>query len=538
MVGDSNRDDLAALAPSAGATEVEPSDSFALAATGLAMLAEPSPDGAVPTKILRANAALAALVGRPVASLVELATLIDHDGRPAVQCALDEVWSRGTRRRLEARLATGDDRAVDVELTFTRVSTGDKHRVLVEAHDITRRRRTEDRLERYRLLAERARDVILFVRVGDGRIVEANDAAERAYGYSRSELLAMRIGDLRAEATHALIAPQMAAADVEGLVFETSHRRKDGTCFPVQVSSQGTTGRGERLLLSIIRDVTDRKRLHDQLLHADRLVALGTLTAAIVHEINNPLAWVGNSVALMQRRIDPDNAELVGLLDDVRDGVSRMREIVQSTHALLRAEEQPNKLLDVRDVLESTVQMTWFEIRGRAHLRREYGEVPLIRASEAQLGQVFLNLLINAVQSIPPDHLDDHEIVLSTGVGERGNVYVEVRDTGVGMPPAVLDRIFDPFFTTKPVGIGTGLGLSISQGIVTAMGGAITVQSTAGQGSTFRVSLPVSTLGESTTRASNVVPTSELPARSEIVARARADQDETPEAPAFGSRGK
>jgi CheY-like chemotaxis protein len=130
------------------------------------------------------------------------------------------------------------------------------------------------------------------------------------------------------------------------------------------------------------------------------------------------------------------------------------------------------------------------EIRHRAELVPNYLPVPFVRANEAKLGQVFVNLLINAAQAIDGSGARENQIRVSTSVAADGRVVVEVRDTGAGMTREVMDRLFTAFFTTKPVGVGTGLGLSISHGIVAALGGEITVESAVGKGSTFRVHLP------------------------------------------------
>ena len=510
----------------AGEGEVSASDdvlrsAFEEAAIGMAIV---SAEG----RLLHVNRAFARIVGgdgrssigRPIVELFhpDDATQVERRMRALLSTSTDEA-------QLEARVVAGD-RVVDVCLTCSRIETATGPRIAAQIEDISRRKRAEERLERYRLLAERARDIILFIGL-DGRIVEANDAAAQAYGYTRDELLSMTIHDLRAVQTKPLIAPQMETADARGLLFETLHRRKDGTTFPVQVSSQGTSGpHGGRLLLSIVRDVTDRQRLQDQLMHADRLVTLGTLTASIIHEINNPLAYVLNNLELAQKALHRvPNAELEPFVQDAREGAERMRGIVQSTRALLRSEDQPWRLVDVRDVLEATLQMTWLEVRDRAQLVREYGEVPPVSAMESQLGQVFLNLVINAVQALPEGDPAHNEIRLVTSTTKAGHVMVEVRDTGSGMAPATLDHIFDPFFTTKPVGVGTGLGLSICQGILTAMGGSITVESQLGRGSVFRVTLPAASLAEGTVggdgTASTIPSPVDSPKDSEVRSRYR-----------------
>jgi len=146
--------------------------------------------------------------------------------------------------------------------------------------------------------------------------------------------------------------------------------------------------------------------------------------------------------------------------------------------------------VDVRLVLDSAVRLSWNEIRHRAKLVKSYGAVPPVDASESRLGQVFLNLIVNAAQAIPEGKADENEIRLVTTVGTDGDVVIEVHDTGHGMSPEVIERLFTPFFTTKPVGFGTGLGLSICHRIVSSLGGEITVESKPGRGSMFRVSLP------------------------------------------------
>ena len=140
--------------------------------------------------------------------------------------------------------------------------------------------------------------------------------------------------------------------------------------------------------------------------------------------------------------------------------------------------------------MESSIRMAWNEIRHRAQLIKSYGPMVAVYVNEARLGQVFLNLLVNAAQAIPEGRAKHNEIHLSTRL-EDGNVVIEIRDTGPGIAPDVLPRIFDAFFTTKAVGVGTGLGLAICQRLVLDMGGHITVASELGKGATFRVTIPM-----------------------------------------------
>ena len=156
----------------------------------------------------------------------------------------------------------------------------------------------------------------------------------------------------------------------------------------------------------------------------------------------------------------------------------------------LRSNRCSISLDHVRRSVEWAIRSTSHELRNRARLVRELNEVSPVKADEARLGQVFVNLLVNAAQAIPTGNADSNEVTVATRTDERGRIVVEVRDTGSGISPDVLKHVFEPFFTTKAVS-GTGLGLSICHGIVTGHGGRIEVESRPGAGATFRILLPL-----------------------------------------------
>jgi CheY-like chemotaxis protein/two-component sensor histidine kinase len=170
--------------------------------------------------------------------------------------------------------------------------------------------------------------------------------------------------------------------------------------------------------------------------------------------------------------------------------VRRISRIVRDLKTFSRADEERRSALDVRDVLEVSLRMVSNELRHRTMLVRSLAPVPQVDANEARLGQVFLNLLVNALQALPDRAPEENLVRVATYAAPSGEVLIEVSDNGAGMAPDVRRRIFDPFFTTKPVGQGTGLGLSVCQGVVQALGGVIEVDSEPGQGSVFRVRLP------------------------------------------------
>jgi signal transduction histidine kinase len=267
----------------------------------------------------------------------------------------------------------------------------------------------------------------------------------------------------------------------------------------------------DRLLVA-----SEHRELQARLAQTDRLTSLGTLAAGVAHEINNPLAYVllnlGYVSEELPRILKPARSgarpasegsdesrssadEVVLAIEHARNGAERIRDIVRGLKTFSRPENESRIPLDVAQVLESTLAMVANEIRHRARLVKDLAPGCEVVANEARLGQVFLNLLVNAVQALPDDRVTTNEIRIAvTSAGSSGaddeRIIVEVHDNGVGIAPQVRGRIFEPFFTTKPVGIGTGLGLAICHGIVTSLGGTLTFESEVGKGTTFRVELP------------------------------------------------
>ncbi len=244
------------------------------------------------------------------------------------------------------------------------------------------------------------------------------------------------------------------------------------------------------------RDLTAQKQLQVQLATADRMASVGLLAAGIAHEINNPLAAVLANVGLtlqrlsLQRDTDGGVTDSIDELKDVLDASERIARIVRDLSLFSRAPDERLSLVDVRQVADSALRLADNQIRHRARIVRRYLEVPLVRVNESRLGQVFLNLVINAAQAIPVGRSEVHVVTVTTRAERADEVIVEVQDSGVGMTPETRERLFTPFFTTKGIGLGTGLGLSICQRIITSFGGSIEVDSELGQGSTFRVKLP------------------------------------------------
>jgi signal transduction histidine kinase len=266
----------------------------------------------------------------------------------------------------------------------------------------------------------------------------------------------------------------------------------------------------ERAVERNARRAAERKEMESRLAFADRMSSVGTLTAGVAHELNNPLMYVLSNLRLTREEIDAhEDAGALELarqqLDEAIHGAIQMQNIVRDLKTFSRVDDGQQGNVELRTVLESSINICWNEIRHRATLDRDFGETPPVDANESRLGQVFLNLLINAVQAMPERSLSENRITVRTRTDDDGGALVEIIDNGAGIEPDRMSRIFDPFFTTKGISEGTGLGLSICRNIVRDAGGTIEARSEPGGGSTFVVRLPASTR-ERTMKRSAVPP--------------------------------
>jgi PAS domain S-box-containing protein len=246
-------------------------------------------------------------------------------------------------------------------------------------------------------------------------------------------------------------------------------------------------------VMLIARDITDKRQSEAQLHVSDRMASVGLLAASVAHEINNPLAALMIHLELMARELARDASQvstqrLLGELEGAREGGRRITQVARDLKIYARSNEQ-QRHIQVVTVIESSLRMAWNEIRHRARLIRNFAEVPAVLADESRLGQVFLNLILNAAQAIPEGNAEKNEVRVSVEPSVDGGVVISIADTGCGIPEANKARLFRPFFTTKAEGVGTGLGLSICDRIVRSMGGTITFDSEVGKGATFRVTL-------------------------------------------------
>ena len=379
--------------------------------------------------------------------------------------------------------------------------------VVVAIRDITDRYLAHLEHQRLAAIVEASNDAMIGLSA-DGTIEDWNSAAQVIFGYSAAEARGQNVSMLwpadRPDAGRLLDDLQHGRPVINA---ETVRRHKDGTLVDVALTCSAILDDAGKLarIAATARNITEQKRLRAQLVLADRLASVGTLAAGVAHEINNPLAYVLTNLSYLGEEIThfmEHDGELRGddrrrtladmreALDEAQQGARRVQDIVRDLKTFSRGNDAELGPIDLRDVLDATVKMAQNEIRHRAQLVRDYQPVPLVLANEARLGQLFLNLVINAAHAIDEGAADKHEIRVSTGTDAEGRAVVEVSDSGSGIQSEHLGHIFDPFFTTKEVGVGTGLGLSICHGIVTGLGGEIRVASTSAHGTTFRVALP------------------------------------------------
>lgn len=249
--------------------------------------------------------------------------------------------------------------------------------------------------------------------------------------------------------------------------------------------------------VTVSRDITAERRAQEQLMISDRMASIGLMAAGVGHEINNPLSAVIANLEMAVAEIKSLSGAIgPGALGDLPDEIAeayaaaqRVRRIALDLKMFSGGQADDTAPVDVEEVLDSAVRMAWNQVRHRAIVVKGYAGVPPATGAEGRLGQVFLNLIVNAAQAMPEGDIEGNEIRLATRIDEQGRIVVDVEDTGAGIAPDVMRQLFTPFVTTKPAGIGTGLGLSICQRLVTAMGGTIWADSTPGVGTVFHVAL-------------------------------------------------
>lgn len=342
----------------------------------------------------------------------------------------------------------------------------------------------------------------------EGFIIGFNPGAERMFGCAANVALGRDVGDM-------LIPASLPHAEQDalgrlvrgrerrsfGVRREIEAKRANGARFPAEIAIVPVRVGNRTILAAYIRDLTEQKasaaaikNQQQRINQIEKLSAMGSLLAGVAHELNNPLAILMAQATLLQDMEPPPPAAVAKRADRIYAAAQRAGRIVKSFLAMARQKPPVREPTQLHDVIGSAVELTAYGLRSSGiEVVKDFApDLPTLSGDPDLLGQVFTNLLINA-QQILQDRPPPRCIRIATGVA-AGEIVVDFRDNGPGVPPEIADRIFEPYFTTKPVGVGTGIGLSICRNVVEAHGGRMTLVPE-GEGAHFRITLPLEAVG-------------------------------------------
>lgn len=464
-----------------------------------------------------------------------------RSGQPLIGKEEKETWSDGRIRWVLTTKLPLRDPDGNIVGTFglsrdiTKRKQSEEERALLLANEQMVRRDLEQALDllrrseaRFRCLFESSIIGVVVANLS-GLIFEANDAFLTMVGYSRDDL-PLRWDTQLTPPEHRLhderAVRQLGRSGVAA-PWEKEYIRKDGTRIPVLVGAAMLAGSSGDCVCFVL-DMSERNRMRSALVQTEKLASIGLLSAGIAHEINNPLAYVANNLAVLDADLkgllavvdlyDAARAELESalpalakqaaemaetmdlgyaranlerILGRTREGVQRITRIVQSLRSLARTDRAAMEEVPIAEVVDMSLEVIRGQLkRDGIAVHLEHHPAPRLRCVPTQISQVFLNVLVNALQAIQSVHRDGGRIRITTSPVQQ-EMLIEIADNGCGIAPEDLPHIFDPFFTRKPLGEGTGLGLSISHGIITGHGGSIDVESEPSKGTTFRIFLPL-----------------------------------------------
>ncbi len=395
-------------------------------------------------------------------------------------------------------------------------ASGEVLGVVGVVRDVTELRTSQQEVNR---LAQALRSISEGVCVSDleERIFFVNDAWLKIYGYSREEMLGKHVSLVRPTEGQEETASRIAReAMSEGFRGEVVNRRKDGTLFPVYLSGSPLHDADGLpvAMIGVVTDLSERKRLEEQLRHSQKMEAVGRLAGGIAHDFNNLLTAINGYSELLLQRLPPEQETLRGDVEEIRRAGERAANLTRQLLAFSRRQQLQPRVLDLNQVLRESLGILTAAAGPRVELVLELAaDLWRVRADPSGLEQVLLNLVINARDAMPEggvarlsttnQRIDD---AARRNVGGRGGDFVllEVRDSGHGMTADTRERVFEPFFTTKGPGKGTGLGLATVYGIVQQSEGHVEVDSAPGEGACFRVFLPRISMQVVETRAARV----------------------------------
>ncbi len=459
-------------------------------------------------------------------------------------CQLPEVFRTGeTQQHFREHLtANGTKIFVDVSISPLKNDLNQVTHVIESARYATEPKQMEKaRLqseEPYQLLVNHAGDSIFIVQ--DRTLKFSNPKTHEITGYPAEELTQIPLIDLIHPEDRDMVS-QGYKTRLNGEKYPDALTfriiTKTGKEVWTQLNTTPITWEGKPATLNVLRDISqlkqaeeEKKRMEAQLLHSEKMASIGQLAAGVAHEINNPTGFVSsnlktlsdyirdirdlseeyrqlvsklkqhtgssglfavseqvNRIADMEEEVDLDFVlkDVLALIEESREGTERIKKIVLDLKDFAHPGEDKPSLADINRNMDSTVNVVWNELKYKADVIKDYGDLPRIQCYPQLLNQVFMNLLVNAAHSIK----ERGEIKIQTRVKNK-NVEIKISDTGSGIPKENLSRIFDPFYTTKEIGKGTGLGLNVAYNIIKKHQGRIDVKSDVEKGTTFTIRIP------------------------------------------------
>jgi PAS domain S-box-containing protein len=432
--------------------------------------------------------AAAEVLGRPVAEVLPTELpggggILDLVERVARESCVETVARR--RRR--------DGTWFDVEVRISALQgPGGSARGYVGVHrDITERRQHEEAIRaaeaQIQMLTSRA-PAGLFHLDAQGRVVFVNDQLCALAGIPPDRLASGGWLEAVHPGDRERVREAWRAAWREQVTMRCEFRLGESWVFATVMTLLDDEGH-RRGVAGAVTDVTEAHRLQDRLAQAERLASLGKLASGMAHEINNPLASVSANLSFAAGEVKgrPELADTAEALEEARVAAARVARIVRELQAFAAARDAVEPI-DLREAVRAALRTVPEPLQRRARVELELGEVPPVVASMQQAQRVLQHLLVNAFQAVPEERVG--AVRATTATAADGRAVVQIEDDGRGIAGDDLKHVFEPFFTTREVGGGAGLGLTVCHGLVSAMSGAIEVESALGQGSRFRVILP------------------------------------------------
>lgn len=363
--------------------------------------------------------------------------------------------------------------------------------------------------ERYRNLVDAAEDCLIVSDFGSGQILTANQATSDSFGYSHSELRHQNFRALSLESEHSTIDSTLSELEKFGKAEIAKIRmcRSDGSEFWGSTRHRVFSTHGQTCFLTVLRDISEEverarelEAAKKKVAHGTRLAVVGRVAAGVAHEINNPATIVKHNLEFMSELLDGIQAdthfseraclsEWREMISDASIGIGRIQTVTQQLLGFTQDHHRGKSAVKINTAIEMALRFVRNEIDHRADLVLQLDEITPLWLDESRVGQLFVNLLVNAVQSIAPGRRKDNRIRVETKE-EEGDVYVLFCDTGCGMSEKVLQQALDPFFSTKQAGKGTGLGLALCSETVSSYEGRMTVRSTEGEGTCVEIRIP------------------------------------------------